>query len=42
MISRKSEEVLNRAGRHAIDNKHEYCTLEHVFWALLEDEDVRE
>ncbi len=42
MISRKSEEVLNRAGRHAIENKHEYCTLEHVFWALLEDEDVRE
>ncbi|MBI3541719.1 MAG: ATP-dependent Clp protease ATP-binding subunit ClpA, partial [Deltaproteobacteria bacterium] len=37
MISRKSEEVLNRAGRYAIDNRHEYCTLEHVFWALLDD-----
>ena len=42
MISRKSEEVLARAGRHAIDNGHEYCTLEHVFWALLEDAVVRD
>ena len=40
MISRKSEEVLNRAGRFAVENNHEYCTLEHVFWAMLEDPGV--
>lgn len=40
MISRKSEEVLNRAGRYAIENDHEYCTLEHVFLAMLEDHAV--
>lgn len=42
MISRKSEEVLNKAGRYAIDNRHEYCTLEHVFWAMLDDAVVRD
>ena len=42
MISRKSEDVLNKAGRYAFERRHEYCTLEHVFWALLEDPKVRE
>jgi ATP-dependent Clp protease ATP-binding subunit ClpA len=42
MISRKSEEILSRAGRLAFDRHHEFCTIEHVFWALLDDETVRE
>lgn len=40
MISRKSEAVLNRAGQFALEKNHEYCTLEHVFWSLLQDGSV--
>src|SRR5271155_2377599 len=42
MISRKSDEVLSNAGSFAVDHDHQYCTLEHVFWALLDDPEVRD
>ncbi|HRK02359.1 MAG TPA: Clp protease N-terminal domain-containing protein, partial [Oligoflexia bacterium] len=42
MISRQSEEVLNRAGRYAFEKRHEYCTLEHVLWSLLQEDDIVE
>ena len=37
MIGRKAEAVLNRAVRYAVENEHEYFTLEHVLWALLSE-----
>lgn len=37
MLSKKSEEVLNRAGTLAIRRMHEYVTIEHVLMALLEE-----
>lgn len=42
MISRRAEEVLNRAGRYAFEKRHEYCTLEHVLWSLLEESEIAE
>ncbi len=42
MISRKTEEVLNRAGQYAFEQRHEFCTIEHVFWALLHETSVQE
>ncbi len=42
MIGRKAEVVLNRAVRHAVENEHEYFTLEHVFWSLLSEPQVNE
>ena len=35
MIGKKAEAVLNRAVRYAVENEHEYFTLEHVLWSLL-------
>ncbi len=40
MIGRKAEAVLNRAVRYAVENEHEYFTLEHVLWALLSEVQV--
>lgn len=40
MIGRKAEAVLNRAVRYAVEQDHEYFTLEHVFWSLLADPKV--
>lgn len=42
MIGRKAEEVLNRAFRFAIEQNHEYFTLEHVLLSLLEDPEILE
>ena len=42
MIGRKAEAVLNRAVRNAIEHEHEYFTLEHVLWSLLDEADVAE
>ena len=42
MIGRKSESVLNRAVRYAVDHEHEYFTLEHVLWALLAEDTISE
>ena len=40
MIGRKTEAVLNRAVRYAVDHGHEYFTLEHVLWSLLAEQPV--
>ncbi len=40
MIGRKAEAILNRAVRYAVEQEHEYFTLEHVFWSLLRDSSV--
>ena len=37
MIGRKAEIILNRAVRYAVDHDHEYFTLEHVLWSLMND-----
>ncbi|MGE0614657.1 MAG: ATP-dependent Clp protease ATP-binding subunit ClpA [Bacteriovoracia bacterium] len=42
MIGRDAEEVLNRAVRAAFERQHEYFTLEHVLFSLLEDADILE
>ncbi len=42
MIGRKAEAVLNRSVRFAIENEHEYFTLEHVLWSLLDESEVVE
>src|SRR5690349_1340912 len=42
MLSRKTEEILRRANHLSEEKNHEYCTAEHVFWALLEDPTVVE
>ncbi len=42
MIGRKAEAILNRAVRYAVEQEHEYFTLEHVFWSLLKDSSVHE
>jgi ATP-dependent Clp protease ATP-binding subunit ClpA len=42
MIGRKAEVILNRAVRYAVDQEHEYFTLEHVFWSLLEDSAIHD
>lgn len=42
MIGRKAETVLNRAVRSAVDQEHEYFTLEHVLWSLLADSKISE
>ena len=36
MIGRKAEAVLNRAVRFALEHEHEYFTLEHVLWSLIQ------
>ncbi len=40
MIGRKAEGVLNRAVRYAVEHDHEYFTLEHVLWSLIDEKDV--
>ncbi len=42
MIGRKAEAVLNRAVRYAVEQEHEYFTLEHVMWSLLAESDISE
>ena len=42
MIGRKAETVLNRAVRSAVDQEHEYFTLEHVLWSLMADSKISE
>ena len=42
MIGRKAETVLNRAVRFAVEQEHEYFTLEHVLWSLLAEEEIRD
>lgn len=42
MIGRKAEAVLNRAVRYAVEQEHEYFTLEHVLWSLLADSKINE
>ena len=42
MIGRKAELVLNRAVRYAVEQEHEYFTLEHVLWSLLADPKIVE
>ena len=37
MLSRKSEDLIKRANDLAFNRKHEFCTTEHIFFALLED-----
>jgi ATP-dependent Clp protease ATP-binding subunit ClpA len=37
MLSRKSEDIIKRASDLAFEKKHEYCTIEHVFLALLNE-----
>jgi ATP-dependent Clp protease ATP-binding subunit ClpA len=40
MIGKKAEAVLNRALNFAVENKHEFLTLEHVMLILLEEAEV--
>jgi ATP-dependent Clp protease ATP-binding subunit ClpA len=40
MIGRRAETVLNRAVRYAVEQEHEYFTLEHVLWSLLADSQI--
>jgi ATP-dependent Clp protease ATP-binding subunit ClpA len=40
MIGHKAETVLNRAVRYAVEQEHEYFTLEHVLWSLLADTQI--
>ncbi len=42
MIGRRTEIVLNRSVRFAIEQEHEYFTLEHVIWSLLEEKEIQE
>ncbi|OFZ18920.1 MAG: hypothetical protein A2X94_13270 [Bdellovibrionales bacterium GWB1_55_8] len=42
MIGRKAEIVLNRAVRFAVEQDHEYFTLEHVLWSLLRENEIVE
>ena len=42
MLTRELEETLSFAVDEAVRNKHEYVTLEHLLYALLEDNAARE
>jgi ATP-dependent Clp protease ATP-binding subunit ClpA len=42
MIGKRAETVMNRAIGHAVNHAHEYFTLEHVLWSLLEEGDIAE
>lgn len=42
MIGKRAEIVMNRAIGHAVQHSHEYFTLEHVLWSLLEEADIAE
>jgi ATP-dependent Clp protease ATP-binding subunit ClpA len=41
MIGKRAEEVLNRALTVAVERKHEFLTVEHVFRALLQVDEIR-
>ena len=40
MLSKPLEETLRRAMTNASSLKHEFATLEHLLFALLEDQDL--
>jgi ATP-dependent Clp protease ATP-binding subunit ClpA len=40
MISKKTEEVLNRALNWATQQNHDHLTVEHVSWSLLQEKEV--
>lgn len=42
MIGRNAETVLNRAVRYAVEQEHEYFTIEHVLWSLLSDKSIKQ
>ena len=42
MLSRSLEETLRRAMNLASSKKHEFATLEHLLFSLLEDKDAIE
>lgn len=42
MIGRKTEQVLNRAVGLAFERHHEYFTLEHVLFSLLEEAEIQD
>src|SRR5215211_2637028 len=42
MLTRELEETLSYAVDQAVKHKHEYVTLEHLLYALLEDNAARE
>ena len=42
MLSKSLEETLRRAMTNASSLKHEFATLEHLLFALLEDQDAIE
>ncbi|MFV0480895.1 MAG: ATP-dependent Clp protease ATP-binding subunit ClpA [Campylobacteraceae bacterium] len=42
MLSQELNGVLNRAVKFAKDSRHEFFTIEHVFYVLLEDKEIRE
>ncbi|MBC7384959.1 MAG: ATP-dependent Clp protease ATP-binding subunit ClpA [Cryobacterium sp.] len=42
MIGKRAEIVMNRAIGNAVASAHEYFTLEHVLWSLLEESDIAE
>lgn len=42
MIGKRAESAINRAVQHAMSHSHEYFTLEHVLWSLLQEDDVVE
>ena len=42
MLTRELEETLNLAVEEAVRHKHEFVTLEHLLFALLEDSAARE
>lgn len=42
MLSRKSEEIIKKANEFAFQHKHEFCSTEHIFWALLQDEWIKQ
>jgi len=40
MIGKRAETVINKAVSFAMENAHEYFTLEHVLWSLVGESDV--
>jgi ATP-dependent Clp protease ATP-binding subunit ClpA len=42
MIGKRAEAAINRAVQYAMENAHEYFTLEHVLWSLLDEQDILE
>lgn len=39
-MAKKLESVFERAYIYAADNKHEYVTIEHLLWSLLEEKEI--